>query len=138
MPYPSIPRPYTEFELTETNPDPDDCFIMNSDPSSIPIDTRPLPLKTLATLHHPNTGIHLEIESTEPAFQFYTSRFMDVPEVETSTGEKVSARGKRCAIAIEPCRYVNAVGEEKWRSMCLLKKGQLYGSRTKYRAWKER
>ena len=138
LPYPSIPsKPHTPFTLTATSPDPDDCFIMNPHPSTIPLDTRPLPLATIATLYHPNTGLHLEIESTEPAFQLYCGRFIDVPEAKTSDGETVTARGKRCGICVEPSRYVDAAGREEWRSMCRLRKGEVWGSRSVYRAWKD-
>ncbi|MCJ1393421.1 hypothetical protein MMC18_006295 [Xylographa bjoerkii] len=136
--YPSLPStPNKLFRLGATDPDPDDCFIMNSDPASIPLDTRSLPLKIIATMHHPHTGLHLEIESTEPAFQFYCGRFVDVPECKTSQGARVEKRGKRCGICVEPSRYVDAPGREEWRGMCRLRKGELFGSRSVYRAWKD-
>ena len=136
--YPSLPAtPNTPFTLGATEPDPDDCFIMNSDPASIPLDTRSLPLQTIATMHHPHTGLHLEIDSTEPAFQFYCGRFVDVPECETSQGAKVAKRGKRSGICVEPSRYVDAAGREEWREMCRLRKGEVFGSRSVYRAWKD-
>lgn len=138
LPYPTLPsEPHTPFTLSATDPDPDDCFVMNPDPASIPLDTRPLPMKLLATLYHPDTGLHLEIESTEPAFQFYTGRFVDVPECETRDGQKVAARGKRSGLCVEPSRYVNCAGREEWRGMCKLKKGEVWGSRSLYRAWKD-
>ncbi|MCJ1382389.1 hypothetical protein MMC17_005502 [Xylographa soralifera] len=136
--YPSLPStPNTPFTLGATEPDPDDCFIMNPDPASIPLDTRSLPLKTIATMHHPHTGLHLEIDSTEPAFQFYCGRFVDVAECETSQGAKVERRGKRCGVCVEPSRYVDAPGREEWRGMCRLRKGEVFGSRSVYRAWKD-
>lgn len=54
---------------------------MNTDPATIPIDTRSLPLKKLGSFHHPVSGVHLEVHSTEPAFQFYTGKYIDVPAV---------------------------------------------------------
>ncbi|MCJ1287207.1 hypothetical protein MMC26_006555 [Xylographa opegraphella] len=136
--YPSLPStPNTPFTLGGTEPDPDDCFIMNADPASIPLDTRSQSLQTIATMHHPHTGLHLEIDSTEPAFQFYCGRFVDVPECETSHGARVEKRGKRCGICVEPSRYVNAPGREEWRGMCRLRKGEVFGSRSVYRAWKD-
>lgn len=136
--YPSIPsQPHTPFTLTADSPDIDDCFIMNPDPTSVPLDTRPLPLRTLATLYHPATGLHLEVESTEPAFQFYTGKFIDVPACETSWGEKVEGRGKRSGVCVEPSRYVNAAGREEWRGMCRVRKGEVFGARSLYRAWKD-
>ncbi|KAI4258342.1 MAG: hypothetical protein L6R42_005159 [Xanthoria sp. 1 TBL-2021] len=98
-------------------------------PASCPLDTRSLPLKTLATISHPSTGLHLEIQSTEAAFQFYTGDGLYIPEVETEKGTKIPSRGKRSGIAIEPSRYVDCAGREEWRGMCKIRRGQLWGAR---------
>ena len=120
------------FYINETDPDIDDCFIMNADPSSVPIDTRPLPLQLLASFKHLTSGVRLEVHSTEPAFQFYTGKYIDVPAV-----GGMPARGARAGFCVEPSRYVNAPNEPEWRSMAILKKGQVWGSKTVYKAWKE-
>ena len=119
------------FVLGEKEPDLDDCFVMDTNPSDIPLDTRSRPLRTLATLYHPTTGIHLEVHSTEPAFQFYTGKFINVPAV-----GKDPTRGPRSGLCVEPSRYVNAAGVPEWRPMCLLKRGQIFGQKTIYKAWK--
>ncbi|KAL8858431.1 MAG: hypothetical protein Q9178_005112 [Gyalolechia marmorata] len=135
---PWVPPAGEAFKLGATEPVIDDCFVMDREaPTSCPLDTRSLPLRTLATISHPNTGLHLEIQSTEPAFQFYTADGLYLPEAETDKGVKIPARDKRSGIAIEPSRYVNCVGREEWRGMCKLRKGQLWGARSAYRAWKE-
>lgn len=129
-------EPYPEFEankefvLGAKEPDPDHCFVMKTDPSSVPLDTRQEPMQKLCEFYHPNTKIHLEALSTEPAFQFYTGRFIDVPEM-----DGLPARGPRSGMCIEASRYVNAINDEKWRHTVVLKKGQIWGSRTIYRAW---
>lgn len=128
-PYPGIPQ-NEEFVFGEREPDPDHCFIMNSEPSSIPIDTRSQPLKKLCEFYHPNTKIHFEALSTEPAFQFYAGRSIDVPPM-----DGMPARGPRSGMCIEASRYVNAINNDKWRHMVILKKGQTFGSRTVYRGW---
>lgn len=87
-------------------------------------------------MSHPTTKLSLEILSTEPAFQFYTGEHIDVPELESSSGEKIAARGARAGIAVEPSRYVDAQRSE-WRGQCLLKKGEVWGAKSQYRAWKE-
>ncbi|KKY18421.1 putative aldose 1-epimerase [Phaeomoniella chlamydospora] len=120
------------FVLGAREPDLDDCFVLDTDPSSIPLDTRSRPLKKLATFQHPITGIHLEVHSTEPAFQFYTGRFINVPAV-----GKDPAREPRSGFCVEPSRYVNAPGVPEWRNMCLLRKGEKFGQKTVYKAWKE-
>ncbi|KAL9625086.1 MAG: hypothetical protein Q9160_000815 [Pyrenula sp. 1 TL-2023] len=127
--YPGTDKP---FVLGPTEPDIDDCFIVDTDASSIPIDTRSRPLRSLAKLHHPSSGLHLEISSTEPAFQFYTGKYVDIPATEGAP-----ARGPRCGLCVEPSRYVNAVNVPEWRNMCLLRKGQKWGAKSVYRAWKD-
>ncbi|RYP77609.1 hypothetical protein DL771_000977 [Monosporascus sp. 5C6A] len=132
-PFPTVAtdKPFT---LGATEPDIDHCFIVDpaADPAAVPIDTRGLPLRRLVSASHPASGVHLEVLSTEPAFQFYTGKFIDVPAV-----EGVPARGPRSAFCVEPSRFVNAANEEKWKSQVLVKKGQKYGARTVYKAWKE-
>ena len=129
-PFPGIPA-NEEFTLGPKEPNPDHCFIINDDPASVKVDTRKEPMQKLISLYHPGTKIHFEALSTEPAFQFYCGRFIDVPEM-----DGMPARGPRSGMCIEASRYVNAINEEKWKHMVVLKKGQLWGSRTVYRGWK--
>ncbi|KAH6682487.1 putative bifunctional protein gal10 [Halenospora varia] len=133
------PKPYAGVEANKTftlgaeEPDIDDCFIVDpSKASSIPLDTRSSPLTKLVTAYHPQTRIHLEVLSTEPAFQFYTGKYIEVPEV-----EGVAARGKRAGFCVEPSRYVNAINVPEWRAQVLLKKGEKYASRVVYRGWSD-
>ncbi|KFY41204.1 hypothetical protein V495_05025 [Pseudogymnoascus sp. VKM F-4514 (FW-929)] len=86
----------------------------------------------LLTAYHPKTAIHLEVHATEPAFQFYTGKYIDVPSV-----EDLPARGPRSGFCVEPSRYVNAANVEAWKDQVVLKKGDVYGSRTVYRAWSD-
>lgn len=130
-PFPGIPA-NEEFVLGAEEPDPDHCFVVNSDPSSIPLDTRKEPIRKLIELYHPDTKIHFEALSTEPAFQFYAGRFINVPEMDGTP-----ARGPRSGLCVEASRYVNAVNNEAWRQQVVLKKGQTFGSRTMYRTWVE-
>lgn len=99
---------------------------------AVPIDTRGAPLARLVAARHPDSGIHLEVWSTEPAFQFYTGKHIDVPAV-----GGLPARGARAGFCVEPSRWVNAANVPEWRSQMLLKKGETYGARIVYRAWKE-
>ncbi|KAL9611828.1 MAG: hypothetical protein Q9167_003555 [Letrouitia subvulpina] len=139
MPFPDVPPPGTAFTLGASEPVIDHCFVIDtSAPASCPLDTRLLPLHTIATLSHLDSGLHLEIQSTEPAFQVYTADAFYLPEVRTADSSiQVPARGKRAGIAIEPSRYINAAGKEEWRGMCKIRGGDLWGARTVYRAWKE-
>lgn len=130
-PYPEL-SPNTPFTLGPVSPDIDDCFTQNTDPSSAPVDSRSLPLNRHLAAHHPRSGVHVEVHSTEPAFQFYTGRHIDVPAVEGAP-----ARGKRAGFCVEPSRWVNAVNVPEWKGMVVLKKGEKYGSRIVYKAWNE-
>ncbi len=122
----------TPFVLGAKEPDIDDCFVVNEQPRTVPMDTRDEPLVTQVRAHHPESKIHLEVLSTEPAFQFYTGKYIDVPAV-----AGLPARGARSGFCVEPSRYVNACNVDEWKDMMILKKGQTYGCRIVYRAWKE-
>jgi aldose 1-epimerase len=119
--------------LGATEPDFDHCFIVDptSDPNAVPIDTRSLPLNSLFRASHPDSKVHFEALSTEPAFQFYSGGGIDVPAV-----AGLPARGKRAAMCVEPSRFVNAINIPEWRNQMLLKKGEKYGSLNVYRAYK--
>ncbi|KAL2020311.1 hypothetical protein VTK56DRAFT_8539 [Thermocarpiscus australiensis] len=132
------PKPFSKvegnkpFTLGAQEPDIDDCFVVNEASGTVPIDTRPLPLTKLVSAYHPDSKIHLEVYSTEPAFQFYTGKYINVPEV-----AGVPARKARSGFCVEPSRYVNACNVDEWKSQMLLKRGEKYGCRIVYRAWKE-
>ncbi|KAI0446902.1 galactose mutarotase-like domain-containing protein [Xylaria telfairii] len=123
-----------QFTLGAQEPDIDDCFVVDpsASPSSIPIDTRGQPVVALVKAHHPESKIHLEVHSTEPAFQYYTGKYIDVAAV-----DGVPARGARSGFCVEPSRFVNAPNVDDWKSQVLLKKGEKYGCRIVYKAWKE-
>ena len=132
------PTPYPDldtskaFTLTATEPNVDHCFITNTDPASVPIDTRGEPLVCDLDAHHPKTGIRLQVLSTEPSFQFYTGKGINVP-----AADNLPARGSRAGFCCEPGRYVNAANVPEWKNMALLKKGETYGARIVYKAWVE-
>ncbi len=120
------------FTLGASEPDIDDCFVIDEPSSNLPIDTRSSPLTKLVSAHHPESKIHLEVYSTEPAFQFYTGKYIEVPEL-----PGIPARGARSGFCVEPSRYVNAANVEEWKGQVLLKSGQKYGARIVCRAWQE-
>lgn len=128
--------PNKTFILGAKEPEIDDCFIINPSEPTVPLDTRSSPLEKLVSAYHPDTKIHLEVLSTEPAFQFYTGKFIDVPEIKGPDGTvEVPARGARSGFCVEPSRYVNAINVPEWRNQVVLKKGQVYGARIVYRGW---
>ncbi|KKK14791.1 hypothetical protein P175DRAFT_0440454 [Aspergillus ochraceoroseus IBT 24754] len=109
----------------------DDCFVMQRDLTGVPVDTRSQPLKLLAEFHHTGTKMNLQVHSTEPAFQFYTGEHINVPEVDGNP-----KRGPFAGFCIEPSRFVNAINEPDWRHTVLLKKGEKYGCKILYKAWR--
>ena len=137
--HPSVPREsHVSFSLTGDDGKTraiDDCFVLPEyfeNQASIAIDTRSQPLQDLATLKGDKTGIVLKIQSTEPAFQFYTGKFTDVGPYPGGQGY-----GTFSGFCVEPSRFVNAAGKQDWRSQVLLRKGETFGARNKYWAWKE-
>ncbi|CEL06658.1 Putative UDP-glucose 4-epimerase (Eurofung) [Aspergillus calidoustus] len=111
----------------------DDCFVIDRDQTDVKIDTRSRPLKLLAEFRHSESGINLQVSSTDPAFQFYTGAFIDVPEADAEN----PARGPFSGFCIEPSRYVNAINEPEWRHTVVLKKGEKYGSKVQYKGWRD-
>lgn len=129
VPYPGITANET-FPLNKKEPNVDHCFVLNLDSSTIPIDTRSEPLALNLKAHHPESGINLEVLSTEPTFQFYTGIGINVPKVQGQ-----AARGSRSGFCCEPGRYVNAINVPEWKNQVTLKKGETYGARIVYKAW---
>ncbi|KAJ5306631.1 hypothetical protein PENANT_c003G02123 [Penicillium antarcticum] len=119
------------FELTATGAHIDDVFVMEKDVSKIPLDTRGLPLRRLAQFSNASTGLHLEVHSTEPAFQFYTGKYINVPEINGAPAHHEGA-----GFCVEPSRFVNAINEPEWRGMVLLRQGQIFGCKNVYKSWK--
>jgi len=130
-PFPNV-TPNEAFTLNATEPAIDHCFLLNSNPSTIPLDTRSLETKICAQAYHPITRFWLEVGSTEPAFQFYTGDGIDV-EARPDGSVKKEARAGFC---VEPSRYVDAINRETWKNMVVVEKGKVYGSRIVYKGWK--
>lgn len=122
----------TPFTVGPDQPAFDDVFIMDTDVANIPLDTRSRPLLPLGEFAHAETGINLQVLSTEPAFQFYTGAGTNVPAVDQNP-----ARGPFSGFCVEPSRFVNAINEPEWRHMVVLPKGKLYGSKVQYRVFQE-
>ncbi|RVD84499.1 uncharacterized protein DFL_006248 [Arthrobotrys flagrans] len=120
------------FELGADEPDIDHGFALTTDVASVPIDTRSSEEKLCIKLYHPSTGINLVVSSTEPAFQFYTGKYVETE----ARNDGTPAYGKRAGFCVEPARYTNAANVPEWKDMVLLKKGVVYGSRTTWKAWK--
>ena len=119
------------FTLGANTPCINHCFVFDIEAPDVPSDTRSLPMRRLVEMSHPSTGLHLEISSTEPAFQIYTGDYVNVAATADSP-----AMTARSGLAVEPCRYINAINVPEWRNQVILKRGQLWGSKTVYKSWK--
>ena len=128
--FPSVEANKT-FVLGATEPDIDHCFILDPERTEIPLDTRKERLQRIVSLFSPTSKTHLDVFSTEPAFQFYTGKYIDVPATKDTP-----AFGKRAGLCIEPSRYINAMNVPEWRDQVLLRRGQVWGAKNVYKAWK--
>lgn len=126
----NILRADESLTLGANAPNIDLCFIVDPDTNEIPIDTRIRPLQKLVHAYHPQSRVHLEISSSEPAFQLYTGDYLDIP-----ASEDGPARPARAGFCVEPGRYIDAINHDDWRGMVLLKHGQVYGAKNVYKAW---
>lgn len=115
---------FAPITITDTEPIIDNCFVLTEDCS---LDTRQSLLKPFAKLYHPSTGLHLEASTTEPAFQLTTGESLAVaPGLE-----------KRGAFALEAQRFVNAVNNPEWVGQVKIGKGDVWGSKTTYKVWRD-
>ncbi len=109
----------TTFELGETDPQFDNCFVLDGVKHSL--DSRSKKLVTFAEASYKQ--LTLKASSTQPAFQFYTGDFVD-------TGK----HGKRAGFCLESGSFINAINSDdpNIKNSVTLKNGEVYGSRTSY------
>lgn len=126
-----VPEDLSFFTLTNEGPQIDHNFVARDLEQFDGLDTRHFKPQPLVHYYYPGNNVNLQIFSTEPSFQVYSGDFVDVPHYQ---GES-RGFGKRCGIAVEPGRPVNAPVEEKWKPWVTLKKGGVYGSKIIYCSW---
>ena len=80
------------------------------------------------TLRSPESGIVLQVYTSEPGIQIYTGNFLDC----TLTGTKGAVYGHRSAICLETQKYPDTPNKPEWPS-AFLKPGEKYTSRCIYR-----
>lgn len=80
------------------------------------------------TLRSPESGIVLQVYTSEPGIQIYTGNFLDG----TLTGKKGAVYGHRSAICLETQKYPDTPNKPEWPS-AFLKPGEKYTSRCIYR-----
>ena len=130
--HPDIPADLDFFTLTKIEPEIDHAFFVEDSPEFKGLDTREYrAVQPHVHIYNPESKINVVVGSTEPVFQVYTGKFMNIPLLpgESRTFEKNSC------IACEPARPTNAAKTPKWKNWVLLKKGEKYGSKTVYTNW---
>lgn len=130
--HPDISADLDFFTLTKTEPEIDHAFFVEDSPEFKGLDTREYrAVQPHVHIYNPESKINVVVGSTEPVFQVYTGKFMNIPLLpgESRTFEKNSC------IACEPARPTNAAKTPKWKNWVLLKKGEKYGSKTVYTNW---
>ena len=78
-----------------------------------------------AELSCPESGIALEVYTTEPGLQFYSGNFLDG----TQTGKNGKVYGKRAAACLETQHYPDSPNKPDWPSV-VLRPGESYESET--------
>lgn len=136
------------FTFSASSPSIDHSFVLDPSfaasatptPSSVPLDTRGGPLREAVRLRGPAAdsgggggGVVLSVATTEPAVQIYTGEGLAAAGV---AGVQ-AALGARSGLAVEPQRFVDAASRPEWRGMVLLRRGEVWGSRSVWSAWRE-
>ena len=78
-----------------------------------------------AVLSCPESGIAMEVYTTEPGIQFYSGNFLDG----TQTGKSGKVYGKRAAACLETQHYPDSPNKPGWPSV-VLRPGQTFSSET--------
>ena len=84
-------------------------------------------LKPTATVYEPTSGRVMEVQTTEPAVQFYTGNFLDG----TVMGREGKPYPKRYAICLETEHYPDSPNQPKFPTT-VLRPGQTYKTTTVY------
>lgn len=85
-------------------------------------------LVSIGTLKSPETGIEMEVLTTEPGIQVYTGNFLDGKV----TGKYGIAYPQRAAICLETQHYPDSPNHSDWPNV-ILRPGETYNSHTAYR-----
>jgi aldose 1-epimerase len=85
-------------------------------------------LELAARVHEPTTGRILEIRTTEPGVQFYSSNFLDG----TLTGKQGRVYKQHYALSLETQHFPDSPNHPSFPST-ILRQGQTYHSRTVYK-----
>lgn len=98
------------------------CYVVNASDDD---------LKPVARVVDPQSGRGMEVKSTEPGVQFYTTNYDR--DIKGAAGVVFNRRGAFC---LETQAYPNAVNQESFPS-AILKPGQVYNHKTVHRFFTE-
>ena len=84
-------------------------------------------LTKAATLYCPETGIEVEVRTSEPGIQVYTGNFLDG----SVTGKRGEVYGHRHAICLETQKYPDTPNKPEWPT-AVLRPGERYQSTTEF------
>ena len=96
----------------------DHCWVLNKKDKE---------LSLAATVYEPTTGRIMEVQTTEPAIQFYTGNFLDG----SITGKKGTNYPKRFALCLETEHYPDSPNQSAFPTV-VLKPGETYQTTTIY------
>ena len=96
----------------------DHCWVLNKEDKE---------LSLAATVYEPTTGRIMEVQTTEPAIQFYTGNFLDG----SITGKKGTNYTKRFAFCLETEHYPDSPNQSTFPTV-VLKPGETYQTTTIY------
>jgi aldose 1-epimerase len=97
----------------------DHNFVLNGEPGK---------LKLAARVQDPASGRQMEVWTTEPGIQFYTSNFLDG----SLTGKRGVAYKKHAALCLETQHYPDSVNHPNFPSV-ILRPGAIYRTETIYK-----
>jgi aldose 1-epimerase len=93
-------------------------------------------MEHMATLSSEISGIQMDFYTTEPGFQLYTGNYCgwDTAIAGLQYGKRHHGYmyEKYAGVCFEAQRYPNAINKDPWRSMVVLRPGQVYEQHTRY------
>lgn len=92
------------------------------------VDGQPGTLRPAAVLYASDTGIRMEVETTQPGIQFYAGNYLDG----CPAGKDGAPYGDRCALALETQYFPDGINHPNFPSP-VLKAGEEYHQKTIYR-----
>ena len=95
----------------------DHCWVLNGEG-----------MRTVATVHHPESGRFMEVLSQEPGIQFYTGNFLDG----SITGKDGIVYEQRHGLCLETQHFPDSPNQKDFPSV-VLNPGETYSTQTTYR-----